>query len=76
VPINELRLVGLAEPLPWSIWKKIVQDDFINFKKLCTLMEQGYDHKDEPKTFTEDFTIVKKDQATAKRPLHTEAEWI
>jgi len=74
--VNELQLVGLAEPLPRSIWKKIVQDDFVDFEKLYASMERGYDHKDEPKAFTEDFAIVKKDQATAKRPLHTEAEWI
>ena len=74
--INGIQLVGLAEPLPRSIWKKIAQDDFVDFEKLYASMERGYDHKDEPKAFAEDFAIVKKDQATARRPLNTEAEWI
>jgi hypothetical protein len=74
--VNELQLFRLAEPLSRSIWKKIVQDDFVDFEKLYASMERGYDHKDDPKPFTEDFAIVKKDQATAKRTLHTEAEWI
>jgi hypothetical protein len=74
--INDLQLVSLAEPIPRSIWKKIVQDDFVEFEKLYASMDRGYDHKDEPKSLSEDFAIVKKDQASAKRPLHTEAEWI
>jgi hypothetical protein len=62
VLVNNLQLFTLAEPLPQSICKKIVQDDFIDFEKLYTSMEKGYDHKDEPKTLVEGFTIVKKDQ--------------
>jgi hypothetical protein len=74
--ISELQLVQLAEPLPRSIWKKIVQDEFVDFEKLFASMERGYDFKDEPKAFTEDFAIIRKDQALAKRPVRSESEWI
>ena len=74
--VNELQQFALPEPLPRSIWKKIVQDDFVDFEKLYATMDRGYDHKDDLQTLTEGFAIIKKDQATAKRPLYTEAEWI
>jgi hypothetical protein len=74
--INDLQLVSLAEPIPQSIWKKIVQDDYVEFEKLYASMDQRYDHKDEPKSLCKDFAIVKKDQASAKQPLLTEAKWI
>lgn len=76
VLVNNLQVFTLAEPLPWSIWKKIVQDDFVDFEKLYASMEKGYDHKNEPKMLVEGFAIVKKDQAMERCPVHTEAEWI
>ena len=38
-------------------------------------MEPGYDHHDEPKDFHGGFALVKKDQAVAKKPVVTEADW-
>ena len=39
-------------------------------------MDLGYDHQDELKDFPGGYVIVKKDQASAKRQIQTEAEWI
>ena len=36
----------------------------------------GYNYKDELKDFPGGYAIIKKDQASAKRPVQTEAEWI
>ena len=39
-------------------------------------MALGYDHQDELKDFLSGYTIIKKDQASGKIPVQTEAEWI
>jgi hypothetical protein len=74
--VKNSQLFALVEPLPCSIWKKIVQDDFVDFKQLYVSMERGYDHRDKLKTLVEGFAIVKKDQVMARRPVYSEAEWI
>ena len=74
--INQAQLAPLAEPLPRSIWRKILQDQFVDFEKLFASMDRGYDHNDEPKDFAADFALVKKEQAYTKRALRTEADWI
>lgn len=40
--INNFQLVSLAEPIPRSIWKKIIQDNFGEFEKLYASMDRGY----------------------------------
>ena len=74
--ISEAQLAPLAEPLPRSIWRKILQDQFVDFEKLFASMDRGYDHNDEPKDFAADFALVKKEQAFTKHPLWTESDWI
>jgi hypothetical protein len=66
----------LDEPIPRLIWREIVQDRFVNFEKLYASMDLGYDHQDKLKDFPSGYAIVKKDQASAKRLIQTEAEWI
>ncbi|KII82874.1 hypothetical protein PLICRDRAFT_180946 [Plicaturopsis crispa FD-325 SS-3] len=39
-------------------------------------METGYNHRDEPQDFHAGFALVKKDQATARKPLQSEADWL
>ena len=53
--ISEAQLAPLAEPLPHSIWQKILQDQFVDFEKLFASMDRGYDHNNEPKDFAADF---------------------
>jgi hypothetical protein len=74
--VDLMQQQQLDEPIPRSIWRDIIQDRFVNFEKLYASMDLGYDHQDELKDFLGGYTIVKKDQASAKRPVQTEAEWI
>lgn len=73
--ISKAQLANLAVPLPRSIWRKIILDQYIDFEKLFASMEKGYDHQDDPKDFGGGYALVKKDQAFSKRALHSEAEW-
>jgi hypothetical protein len=74
--VDVMQQQQLDEPIPRSIWRDIIQDRFVNFEKLYASMDVGYDHQDELKDFLSGYAIVKKDQASAKRPVQTEAEWI
>jgi hypothetical protein len=74
--VDIMQRQRLEEPIPRSIWKEIVQDRFVNFSKLFAAMEPGYDHHDEPKDFHGGFALIKRDQALARKPVVTEADWI
>ena len=74
--IDLLQSQPLAQPLPRSIWKTISQDQYVDFEKLFASMEPGYDHSDDLKDFGDGYALVKKDQASARKPLRTEADWI
>jgi hypothetical protein len=74
--ITNAQLSPLINPLPRSIWKKILLEEFVDFAKLFASMEQGYDHNDEAEDFAAGFAIVKKNHLSAKRPVRTKAEWI
>ncbi|KII82802.1 hypothetical protein PLICRDRAFT_181022, partial [Plicaturopsis crispa FD-325 SS-3] len=66
----------LIEPVPSSIWRVIIKDQYVDFEKLFASMETGYNHRDEPQDFHAGFALVKKDQATARKPLQSEADWL
>jgi hypothetical protein len=51
----------MPDPIPWSIWRDILLDKYVDFKKLYAGMDRGYDHDDEPKDFMSGYSIVKKD---------------
>jgi hypothetical protein len=76
VIVDVMQQQQLDEPIPCSIWRDIIQDWFVNFEKLYASMDLGYDHQDKLKDFLGGYAIVKKDQASTKRPIQTEAEWI
>jgi hypothetical protein len=71
-----MQLQELADPLPRSIWRSIIQDHYVDFEKVFAALGSGYDHQDDPKEFAGGFALVKKDQASAKRPVKTESDWI
>ena len=73
--INLMQVQPLSDPIPWSIWRSIVQDHYVNFEKLFASMDKGYDHNDEPCDFGGGYALVKKEQATAKRSLRLESDW-
>ena len=70
--INKAQFALVGDPLPQTIWHKILLDLFIDFEKLFALMDMGYDHHDDPKDFG---ALVKKDQAFSKCALRSEADW-
>ncbi|KAJ7148799.1 hypothetical protein C8R43DRAFT_888706, partial [Mycena crocata] len=74
--IDVMQLQVLVDPLPRSIWKNIVQDQYVDFEKVFAAFSPGYDHQDEPKEFAGGFSLVKKDHSSAKRPLKTESDFI
>ena len=74
--VNKAQFAPVGDPLPRTIWRKILLDSFVDFKKLFASMDKGYDHHDDPKDFGAGYALVKKDQAFSKRPLHTEADWM
>jgi len=73
--INLMQIQPLDQPLPWSIWKLIIQDQYVNFEKLFAATDPGYNHHDDAKDFGNGYVLVKKDLATAKKPLCGEADW-
>jgi hypothetical protein len=74
--VNKAQFAPVGDPLPRTIWRKILLDLFVDFEKLFASMDRGYDHHDDPKDFGAGYALVKKDQAFSKRPLRTEADWI
>ena len=73
--INLMQVQPLADPIPRSIWRSIVQDHYVDFEKLFALMDKGYDHNDEPCDFGRGYALIKKEQATAKHSLRLESDW-
>lgn len=74
--VNKAQFALVGDPLPRTIWRKILLDLFVDFEKLFASMDKGYDHHDDLKDFGAGYTLIKKDQAFSKCPLRTEADWI
>ncbi|KAG6883876.1 hypothetical protein C0993_003184 [Termitomyces sp. T159_Od127] len=66
----------LKEPISRAMWRLVILDQFVDFDKLYMTFDQGYNHADEPKEFMGGFSLVRKDHASAKKPVHTEYDWI
>jgi hypothetical protein len=76
IVVDLMQLQSLVDPLPRTIWRSIIQDHYVNFEKINAAFEVGYDHLDEPKDFAGEYALVKNEQASAKRVVKTETEWI
>ncbi len=63
------------DPLPSSIWKKVVTDQFVDFQKLHTSLDQGFIFDEEPKDLIAGLSIIRTEQAHARRPITTESQW-
>jgi hypothetical protein len=74
--ITNAQLAPLNEPLPHSIWKKIVLEEFVDFTKLFASMDKGYNHHDELEDFAAGFAIIKKNHLSAKHDVVSEVDWI
>ncbi|KAG6887170.1 hypothetical protein C0992_000319 [Termitomyces sp. T32_za158] len=66
----------LLEPISRAMWKLIILDHYVDFDKLYATLAKGYDQHDDPKDFAAGFSLVKKDVATAKRPVRSESDWM
>lgn len=66
----------LKDPISRAVWKLVILDCFVDFDKLYATFDKEYNHNDEPKDFVGGFSLIKKDYATAKRLVRTEADWI
>ncbi|CAA7268095.1 unnamed protein product [Cyclocybe aegerita] len=74
--VDHLQAQPVDQPLPRSIWRLLVQDQYVDFEKLFASMDPNYNHNDDPKDFGGGFALVKKELATAKKTLRTKADWI
>jgi len=73
--VSKVQFALVSDPLPHTVWHKILMDHFVNFEKLFASMDKGYDHHNNPRDFGAGYALVKKDQAFTKHPLHTEVDW-
>lgn len=76
--IDAVQIRSLLDPLPRSVWKDIAQDRLVDFEKLhACLTRPSYDLQDDPKDFSSngDYVLIRKDQTSAKKPVHTSSEW-
>jgi hypothetical protein len=74
--IDVMQQQFLDAPLPRSIWRKIIQDQFVPFDKLLGAMDRGYDYQVDSRDFYGGFALVRKDKLVARKPVTTEADWI
>ncbi|KAJ7680836.1 hypothetical protein DFH06DRAFT_973665, partial [Mycena polygramma] len=74
--VDVMQLQPLVDPLPRTIWRSIIQDHYMDFEKLYASMGPGYDHQDDPKDFGGGYSLVKRDQISARRTIRFESEWI
>jgi hypothetical protein len=75
-PTINLMQQQLDVPIPHSLWKDIIQDCFVNFEKLFTSMDIGYDHSEDAKDFHTGFVLIKKDQLVTKKALKSDRDWM
>jgi hypothetical protein len=56
--VNKAQFAPVGDPLPRTIWRKILLDLFVDFEKLFASMDKGYDHHDDPKDFGAGYALV------------------
>jgi hypothetical protein len=73
--IDLLQSQYLQEPIPRSIWRKIVRDEFVDFERLYGSTDRDYSHKDDYKEFAGGFVLAKKEQLYSRKVIRNEADW-
>jgi hypothetical protein len=73
--VDLMQCQHLPDPIPRSIWRKIIQDDFVDFERLYGSTDRNCSHQDDQKEFAGDYVLTKKEQVSAKKPITSEAEW-
>ncbi|KAF8809907.1 hypothetical protein BYT27DRAFT_7222240 [Phlegmacium glaucopus] len=74
--IDLMQCQHLSDPIPRSIWRKIIQDEFVDFEHLYGSTDRSYNHQDDQKEFAGGYVLTKKEQVPAKKPIRSEAEWV
>ena len=74
--INLMQLQPLVDLIPCPLWQAIIQDQFVDFEKLHASMDCGFSHNNDAKDFAGGFSLVRKDQYSAKKAVRNEAEWV
>ncbi|KAL0563326.1 hypothetical protein V5O48_018745, partial [Marasmius crinis-equi] len=69
------RNLHMLDPLPESAWRNVLIDRYVDFHKLHTALQPGYNHTKAPKLDLGDVVISSKQKSPAKRPVTTEIDW-
>ncbi|KAF6744033.1 hypothetical protein DFP72DRAFT_930593 [Ephemerocybe angulata] len=73
--VDVFQAQPLAEPLPRAIWKLIINDDYVDFKKLHAALDGGHELYEDAKDFGGGYALVKKEQLGKAKEIRTETEW-
>jgi hypothetical protein len=67
----------MQAPLPRSVWKFVILDNYVDFEKLYATQQQCFDQNDDTNDMFpgSGYLIVKKNHILPRRPVRTEAEW-
>ncbi|KAF6743490.1 hypothetical protein DFP72DRAFT_827705 [Ephemerocybe angulata] len=74
--VDLFQMQPLVEPLPRPIWKQILGDEFVDFRKLHAAMDGGHNEQyEEARDFGGGYAIFKKDHLPKSKDVKTESEW-
>lgn len=74
--VDLLRAHMHPDSFAHSLWRLIVQDQYMDFEKLfASFGSSPNHHNDEPKDFGGGFALVRKDQLSARKTLRSESDW-
>ncbi|KAG6863717.1 hypothetical protein C0993_010548 [Termitomyces sp. T159_Od127] len=69
------QLQRLKDSISHAMWKLVIMDHFVDFKKLYATLNKAYDHNNKPRDFMAGFSLVKKDHTVARHPILCESDW-
>lgn len=73
--IDIMQCQPLQDPIPRSIWRKILRDEYVDFERLYGSTDRNYSHKDNREEFAGGFVLAKKEQIFSRKFIRTEVEW-
>ncbi|PSS32219.1 hypothetical protein PHLCEN_2v2015, partial [Hermanssonia centrifuga] len=72
--VSVLRLRSMPDPLPTTIWKLIICDEYVDFEKLHAGLDPLYDQNNNIRRLQGDYSIVKMDSIFTKKKIVSETE--
>lgn len=73
--IDLMQSQPLQDPIPRSLWRKILQDEFVDFECLYGSTDWNYSHQDDHEEFTGGSVLARKKQIYSRKFIRMEAEW-